>query len=276
MSDSFDITLLNSSAFIKKGYSTFVANAGKAVAVITLIIAVLLSFTEIGFSNASIEVFSSTLIMMLIASYVMYFSLEDSGEKLARESDEYKAAMESYQKIRSLVSGEDIKGLRKFCFDYQNEELEYRKKSALMSLGYTCEEYDNFKKGGCKDRRANKKLARIDNFKKISISASDLLAKTEIQSYGNLGHPGGEKLLFLLCRLLPSTVCMIFTITMMINAKDGLTFGNVMESVMKLSTLPIIGLKGYTAGYEYTLHNEVARLNIKADLLEAYIKQREK
>ena len=45
------------------------------------------------------------LIMMLIASYVMYFSLEDAGEKLGRETDAYKSANERYEALRGRISG---------------------------------------------------------------------------------------------------------------------------------------------------------------------------
>ena len=276
MNDGFDMTLLCSGALIKRGYSALIANVGKAVAIITLIVAALISFTEIGFSSASAESFSSTLIMMLIASYVMYFSLEDAGERLARESEEYKKAEASYDERRNLIGGEDITRLRQFCLNYQNEEHEYRRRAALVSLGYTEEEYDDFKKGKTKGAKAKRELSKIDRIKRSELNAQDLLSKGSSKEKRELKRPGAEKLLFMLFRLIPSTVCMLFTVSMMISAKDGMTFSSVMESLMKLSTLPIIGLKGYSLGYEYTMENELSWLNMKTTILDGYIKQRVK
>lgn len=276
MNDSFDISLLSSASLLKRGYSTLIANISKAIAVITLVIATLLSFTEIGFSNVGAESFTSTLIMMLIASYIMYFSLEDAGERLGHDSDEYKDALKLYEEKRNLISGEDIPKLRKFCFDYQNEELKFRKKNALLSLGYTEEEFENFKKNGNSDRRTRCRLARIEKLKRTNITARDLLSKSGLKVGSDLKKPGAEKLVFLLTRLIPSTVCMVFTVSLMINTKEDMTFGSIMESVLKLSTLPIIGLKGYTAGYEYTLGAELTWLGAKTDLLDAFIKQRDR
>ena len=95
MKDGFDMGIVSSGQLVKKGYSLLIANVGKTVALITLAVTALVSFTEISFSEFGSESFTSTLVMMLIASYVMYFSLEDAGEKLGRESDEYKTASES-------------------------------------------------------------------------------------------------------------------------------------------------------------------------------------
>ena len=273
MNEGFDITLLNSGAIMKKGYAVLIANVGKTVAIITLIIAALISFTEISFSDLSRESFTSTLIMMLIASYIMYFSLEDAGEKLGRDSEEYKKSLARYEEKRKLIGGEDIADLRKFCLDYQNEELEYRKSNALVSMGYTKEEYEAFRRGEKMKRRQRWELSRIDRIKRADFSASDILTKENGKTKCDLKRPGIGKLIYMLCRLIPSTVCMLFTVSMMVSAKDGMTFSTVVEAIMKLSTLPIIGLKGYSAGYEYTIGNEIAWLDMKTVLLDAFIKK---
>ena len=79
----------------------------------------------------------------------------------------------------------------------------------------------------------------------------------------------------MILRLIPSTVCTFFTVSVIISTKDGLTASSVIESILKLSTLPVIGLKGYSLGYEYTLGSEISWLELKTDLLDAFIKHRE-
>ena len=140
MKDGFDIGIVSSGELVKKGYSFLIANVGKTVAIITLAVAALVSFTEISFSELSSESFTSTLVMMLISSYVMYFSLEDAGEKLGRESEAYKRANDKLTELKNQIKGTDVSRLREFCLDYRNAELEYRRSNLLFSLGYTEDE----------------------------------------------------------------------------------------------------------------------------------------
>ena len=85
--------------------------------------------------------------MMLIASYVMYFSLEDAGERLGRESEEYKTVAEMHREMNERIKGCDIADLRDFCLEYRNAELEYRRENLLFSLGYTKDEFEAYKNG---------------------------------------------------------------------------------------------------------------------------------
>ena len=274
MSEGFDTALLGSGSLIKKGYSAVMSNVGKACAIITLIVTVLVSFTDIGFGGLNTESFTSTLVMLLIASYVMYFSLEDAGERLGRESEEYKAAVARHGEARGRISGEDIPSLRSFCLEYQADELKYRKSNALLSLGYTPEEYEAYKKGETTSVRAKRALRRVDKIRRKALTAHDLLSSRDVDAQSNPARPGVSKLISMLIRLIPSTVCTFFTVSVIISAKDGLTLSSVIESILKLSTLPIIGLKGYALGYEYALGNELGWLELKTELLDAFIKRK--
>lgn len=274
MSEGFDTALLGSGSLLKKGYSALIANVGKAVAIITLAVTVLVSFTDIGFSGISAEGFTSTLVMMLIASYVMYFSLEDAGERLGYESEEYKSAMAKYDEKRKQISGNDISSLREFCLEYQAEELEYRRSNALLSLGYAKEEYEAYKRGEAVSPRAKRALAKIDKIKRSEFTATDLLLSKSSKIGSEPRRPGIGKIINMIIRLIPSTVCTFFTVSVIISAKDGLTFSSIVESILKLSTLPIIGLKGYSLGYEYVLGAEISWIEMKTELLDAFIKRK--
>ena len=275
MTEGFDTALLGSGSLLKKGYSALIANVGKAVAIITLAVTVLVSFTDVGFSGIGTQSFTSTLVMMLIASYVMYFSLEDAGERLGYDSDEYKRAIARYDEKRKQISGKDISALRQFCLEYQAEELEYRRSNALLSLGYTKEEYEAYKRGEITAPKAKRALARIDRIRRSEFTATDLLLSKGTKPGSELRRPGTSKIINMVIRLIPSTVCTFFTVSVIISAKDGLTFSSVVESILKLSTLPIIGLKGYSLGYEYVLGPEISWIEMKTELLDAFIKRRD-
>ena len=210
MKDGLDLGIISSGALVKKGYSFLIANIGKTVAIITLFVTALVSFTELSFSDFGSESFTSTLIMMLLASYIMYFSLEDAGEKLGRDSDPYKNASKRYEELKSKIVGSDIADLRKFCIDYRNADLEYRRSNLLFSLGYTEEEYVRYLKGEDMDKKANKDLRRVKNMRRAELDTATLLSHGRY-SEGELKNPKTQHVINMVIRLIPSTVCMIFT-----------------------------------------------------------------
>lgn len=270
MKDGLDITLVTSGSLIKKGYSYLVANVGKTVALITLAITALVSFTEISFSDLGSKTFTSTLITMLIASYIMYFSLEDAGERLGREGDEYRSAEESYTALRDKVKGCDIRELRRFCLDYRDAELDYRRKNLLFSLGYSEEEYKDYSDGKKVSKRMAKALGRVKKLKPAELNTTSLLT-LERTKKEELRNPEAYRITRMLIRLIPSTVCMLFTVSIMISLKDNMTAAGIIEALIKLATLPIIGLKGYAGGYEYATVDEIGWLRTKARLLESFL-----
>lgn len=271
MTEELDITLAQSGSILKKGYSFVIANVGKTVAIITLLVTALVSFTEISLSELNSEVFTSTLIMMLLASYVMYFSLEDAGERLARENESYKEISERHESLEKDLKRCDIARLREFCLDYTKAELEYRRSNMLFSLGYTKEEYDAYLNGAKMTKKTAKALRRVEKIKRAQLSASTLLsAKSRTKS--ELKNPEVSRLTNMIIRLIPSTVCMLFTVSVMVSVRDNMTVAGVIEAILKLSTLPIIGLKGYSDGYEYVMNNESAWLETKSRLIEAFLK----
>ena len=269
MKNGLDLELVGSGALVKKGYSFIIANIGKTVALITLLVSALVSFTEISFSDLSGESFTSTLVMMLIASYVMYFSLEDAGEKLGRDTDEYKSALSDYRGERDLVKGGDVARLRDFCLEYREAELDYRRSNLLFSLGYTKEEYEGYLKGEKVGRKARKALGRVKRIRSSELSAASLISD-EGRSKSEIENPKIGRTVRMLMRLVPSTVCMLFTVSVMISVKDNLTAAGVIEALLKLSTLPVIGLKGYSGGYEYVTESEISWIKTKTRLLRAF------
>ena len=273
MNDGLDLGIIGSGALVKRGYSFLIANLGKTVALITLIVTALVSFTDVSFLDLGSTEFTSSLIMMLIASYVMYFSLEDAGERLGRENDAYKETNEKYNSLKAQIGGTDIADLREFCIEYINADYEYRRSNALFSLGYTDEDYERYLRGEITDRNVRKKLTRVHKMKRAELDAAGLLA-TKRRMKSELEGPEHYRITGAILKLLPSTVCMIFTVSVMISLKQNLTAAGVIEVLLKLSTLPIIGLKGYAAGYEYATENEREWIDVKSRLLSAFLKNR--
>ncbi len=267
----FEDSLLSSGKLMRRGFSVLAESGGKAVALIAAVIAVLVTFTEIGFYELNAERLTANALMVLIASYVIYFSLENAGERLGRESEEYKSAAAEYIGARDLVTGEMLPALREFVRDYRDEELSFRRRNALIGGECTPEEYEQYLSGGKCTRRERRVFARASRMKPIRLTAAMLLGARAGGESEEIRDPEGRKRLMLILRLIPSTLCTVFTVSVMLGARDGLTAVGVIESLLHLCCLPIVGLRGYTAGYEYATDAHPCWLRIKTRLLRSFL-----
>ena len=89
----------------------------------------------------------------------------------------------------------------------------------------------------------------------------------------DISDPRGKKILGALISLIPSTICMVFTVSIILTAKDNMTISTVIDSLIKLSALPIVGLKGLLDGYTFAKEDKTNWLNTKARLLEGFLEQ---
>lgn len=272
----FEMDLLDTADIMKRGYAFLINNVGKSVALITVLVACLVTFTDIGFHDFGTAGFTSTLAMMLIGSYLMYFSLEEAGERLGEETEQFRSATEKYTAAKSKINADMTGELRQFCSDYSREELAYRRNSFLVCHSLTPDEYESYKNGSCVEKRNARIFRKADRIKAIPLTVSMLLDREKSSSKSELYNPNKAKTVRMILKLIPTTVCMLFTGSVMLSAKDGLSAGVVIESILRLATLPIVGFKGYSAGYMHAKNSRSAWIETKARLLDAFISSREK
>lgn len=272
--DGFGISLLESGEMMKKSYSSLVGNAGKTTAVLTLIIAALVTFTEVGFYELGTASLTSSAVIMLIASYLIYFSMEDAGERLGEESEVFALADKKYKSALDGIHPEDIGKLREFCARYSECELDFRRRNRILSLGLSLDDFERYKNGGSFTKNEMKRLRSVARMRPVALTPEMLLERDKTKSKSELSDPERTKALRLAARLIPTTLCTLFTATVMLSAKDGLTATTVIEGLFKLSALPIIGFKGYSAGYSYAKGARCAWIDTKTRLLEAFIAER--
>ena len=274
--DGFDKEILEFSSVMSSGQLFLVKNAGKAIALITLVITVLLTFTDVSFGGFVSEDFGGMLTVMLLSSYIIYFSLEESGEALGRESEEYLSALRSYKSVRGKIVADDVTLLREFCSEYSVAELDYRRKNYLLERGYSTEEYEAYRSGESMPPRAARAFRHLEKMRAMKISPAILLSGERGEVGGELENPARKKLLTTVRILLPSTACMIFTISVMLTVKGELTPSVIIDGMLKLSALPIIGFRAYGAGYNYARNEKSAWLEAKSRLLTSFVGTKEK
>lgn len=274
MKGSFDTALMESGALMRRGSLLLIENIGKVIAAMSALIASLVIFTEITFADLSSENVTSTLAVILVCSYIIYFSLLDTGERAGKTTKEYKEREEEYGKIRSKIKGEDIPALRAFCIQYAKDELEYRRNNYLFSHALDGESYEAFLLGKDFSKKETKILKRAKSMQAVKLNPKQLLSMEKTDGHGELHSPERTKLLRFLVKLIPSTVCTIFTVSIALNLKDGLSAEAVLEGILKLTPLPMCAFKGYTGGYTYAIGPLSAWQKAKTDMLDAFLEQK--
>jgi len=272
MKTSFDTALLESGAYLRRGFLSLINNVGKVIAAITLFVATLVTFTDVGFADIRSESFSSVLAIMLVASYLMYFSLEDSGERLGEESEQFKGAKEEYDALRAKIEGGDVAALRLFLSDYARHELEYRRNMLLLRHGYNKDELYRLISTGGATRKQKRIYARAMREKPFELSVRSLLSGEASKRNRELQNPEGRKLMRMILKMLPTTLCTLLTVSVALTVKEDMSWGAVIGGILKLSALPIIGFRGYQDGYTYAKGELTMWLETKTRLLDAFIK----
>lgn len=265
---------------MKQGYAYIIGNSGKIIAAIVAAAAALLTFAEVSVINFGGTEFTSTLTVLLICSYLIYFSLEDAGEKLGQSTAEFISAMEGYKEALSHIEPDMIPKLRLYCMDYSAAELKFRRESFLCSRGYSSEEYADYLNGSHFDKSAARVFGRAKRLKAINLSPTSLLTPERVAVRSELENPEGKKRLLMILKLLPSTLCMLLTASVILTVKENMTASVVIDGLIKLSTLPIIGFRGYESGYSYARGAGAMWIETKSrlikDFLSTYYKSPEK
>ena len=96
MKNNFDSAILDSGDFMRRAGLALINNAGRAITLITLAVVSLVTFTDLSFQGFGAKNFTALVMIMLVASYLIYFSMEDTGEKTGEDSEEFKTAHEIF------------------------------------------------------------------------------------------------------------------------------------------------------------------------------------
>ncbi len=256
----------------RRTYALIAASGSKIVAALTVILAAVVIFTDVTFASFGTVKYTSTLAVMLVATYLMYFSLEDAGERLGEDTEQYKASLSHYDSVRGKIKPEAIPDLREFCTRYAKEELEFRRRCILASGGLTEGDLEAYLSGKKYPRAAKIILRRAARERVGELSPAVLLSGGAPSSPSELKNPERARLQRLALRLLPSSLCMLFTVSLALTAKEGLTASAVLDGIFKLAALPLAGFRGYKAGYVFARYSRTAWLETKTRILEAFLK----
>ena len=132
---NFEDGILDSGQIIRRAGHVILGNAGKIIAALVALIMLAVTFTDITFTGIFTESFASSLLLLITSSYVIYFSLEDSGEKYGMETEEYRAASERYDKLRGRFREKKSSRFAPFARNTRKESLASGKRTRLFHTG---------------------------------------------------------------------------------------------------------------------------------------------
>ena len=72
--------------------------------------------------------------------------------------------------------------------------------------------------------------------------------------------------------MIPTTVGTVFTVSLMLGVKEGMTVETVIESLVRLSALPIVALRAYAHGYSYASEELSEWMETKSGIIDAFFK----
>ena len=269
MTRDLDDMLMGANEIVKGGIGTVIGNLGKIIALIALAVACTVTFTDVSLIGVETERYATTLVVMIISSYVMYFSLFDVGEERGKECHGYISAKERFSATRVKINGDMMPELRDFCEEYSRAELEYRRRELLMSYGLSEAEAKSAERGS----RAARIRRKSERMRAAPLTPRALLTAERGSRGGELENPERGKLIRSFLRLLPSTVCTCLTVSIVLSFKEGMTLEDVLNGIIKLSALPIIGIRGYLGGIDFAEKKSSAWLETKARILETFLKR---
>ena len=253
--------LSQSLASLTKGKQRIFAHIGLWIAVLSLLAAALVTFTDISLLSVSAEDMTLRLGVYAAVTVVIFLSLAQEGEHTARTEGSFKDAERIYLAAEARIRPEHYGALDEFCRRYTEKELLQRRKRLLLT-------YKKTEEDASLPFALRKKLARL---RPLPIHAAMLLGRDTEGAGAPLWQPARRRRHRFIAKLTPSLFCMSIGIGIAIGAREPLSTSAVLEGLFKLSALTIIGLRGYMQGYLLVEEAEVPFIRAKARLLEQFL-----
>jgi hypothetical protein len=261
----------------EKGSKSILACLGIGGAVATVLVFSVLFFTEIRLTAEGILSLSLHFALLFFSSYVMYFSLFETGrgrgeteESFITEKKRSALLLSRYEKEGNAVS------LRSFCEETTKKERKEARLSLLSRYLMTEEEGDVLlsRKTGLSLRERGRWRA-LRKTESIRVTPAMLLDARKAERYKPpLAHSPEKMRLWRSLRFLAITaVTAAFSVSLAFNVLLSPTASTIAAYLLKLFTLFGSGIKGYKAGFLHVTEDVTAYRHAQNDMLEEYFKE---
>lgn len=255
------------------------ATLGIGGAVFTVLVFSILFFTDVRFTATGILSLSLHFSLLFFSSYVMYFSLFETGRDKGEAQEDTRAIRAKRNALFARYEKEgDTASLRLFCEGVTQKEQKEARAAVLSRFFLTEEEGDALLARrdslSFKDKRRRYALKAVCG---IRITPSMLLSHRKAEGY----HPSLSRSPERMRRhrslsfLLFAAVTAIFSVSLVFDVLLSPTAGTIAAYLLKLFTLFGSGLRGYKAGYFHATIDVAEYEREQAALLEEYFRARQ-
>lgn len=267
---SFEETLLASGEILAGGKRAIAAHIGKAIAALTLLMAGIFTFTEVGLAEILSEGFTLRLLLFALCATVLFFSLEAEGERVALEGEAGRGVREGLQEALSALGGERIGAFASYLEVYIREELRFRQERRLLAYGKSYDELLASRHVGRLSLFDRFRFWRVRAIKPLSLSAEGMLVGGASEKSERVKDPVLSRHLRLVAGLLPSLLSLFFTVSVAIQIRE-MSVAEIAEGLLQLTALLGVGLRGCLIGYRYVHEIKLPWLSMKERLIRAFL-----
>ena len=262
----------------KSNLKSVLSHLGVLSATVTLLAVSALFFTDISlFFQASLE-FSLHFLLLLFASYVMYFSLSETGAEQAKKEKEYELVLQRTNKNRLRFREEGtMASLSAFCDSVSERETQNKRKALLSAFCLTEEDlgaYGPSNPPAALSSLQKRGLRKVARRRAVRIAPPMLLFTREGGGYTAplANAPAVSKIRRFLPYLFASAFTAFFSVSVICQIIFEPSPAFLLGYFCKIFTLVFNGIKGYRAGYCNISKDTVSYLSEQNDLLDEYFK----
>ena len=274
-----DFLPLPEEASAKKGEA--LSGLGLFCAIATLLIFSALFFSDVSLSVHSALDFGVDFTLLFFSSYVMFFSLFETGKEKASEAEEYKLLHQKREELFARYRSEgDTESMALFCKMLSERESEERRAVMLSSLLITDAEYNALlnKEPHLHTKEERRILRAMKRVRRVHISPHQLLAERSAAAHHTPFARSPEQMRrrrFLLF-LLPTALTALFSVSVICEVIDHPTADVIVGYLMKLFTLCAGGVKGFRSGFIHVKEEKSNYLAEQCFWLEEYFSELQK
>ena len=263
----------------ERGGRNITATLGIGGAAFTVLVFSVLFFTNVRFTAEGMLSLSLHFSLLFFSSYVMYFSLFETGRDKGEAEEDTRAIHAKRDALLTRYEKEgDTATLRRFC-ERITEKEQKEAKTALLSRFLLTEEEGDALLSRRDDLSFKEKYRRraLKAVCGIRLTPTMLLAHRKMEGYRAPLTRSPERMRRhrSLSFLLVTAVTAAFSVSLVFDVLLSPTAGTLAAYLLKLFTLFGSGLRGYKAGYFHATVDVTEYEREQAALLEEYLRTKE-
>ena len=250
-------------------------------AALTVLVFSTLFFSDVTLSIKSALDFSTHFALLFFSSYVMYFSLFDTGEEKASANEAYVDLLKRRNALfcRYRQDG-SLDSLRAFCRALSLSKTEEKRQDLLTQCLLDECEVDALQKKTPESLTPREKRAlwRLRHMKPVRISPALLLAERACIENGDpfsrsLSRQRRKRFFRF---LLPTALTAFFSVSLAATVIKDPSADVIVGYLLKLFALLFNGVKGFRSGYAFVEQDKCAYMREQCFWLEEYFSSLEK